>query len=324
MRSKSSAGPFLSSTRRAMAPSSRSQSTSAVMRLSSPSLSSRAIHSRMSTKLIAQISLSALGARRSCDQLDPHALEAGLRLEQVDQTLLASERDPRLQRQMNAMLVDASLVLGRRDRDSGLREGAQDSRRARTRIGKDQRDLSPDLIVLVLEAAQHRERHDADEHRRRAQDVHARAGGEPDGGHQPEAGGGRQSLDAGTGPEDRAAAEESDAGDDGRRDARGVDVHEIVLAVVLEIDEVRRHEHERGRRERHDEMRAEACRPAVDVALVADDAAERGPDNQPDQQLARRDHAPSAGATSPRKRLNWPTWSHEPKRSAMWSTPASK
>src|SRR5262249_40888038 len=35
-------------------------------------------------------------------------------------------------------------------------------------------------------------------------------------------------------------------------------------------------------------------------------------------------HAPSAGATSPRKRLNCPTWSHEPKRSAMWPTPASK
>src|SRR5262245_5845491 len=324
MRSKSSAGPFFSSTRRAMAPSSRSQSTSAVMRLSSPSLSSRAIHSRMSTKLIDPASLSALGALGSCDRLDPHALEAGLRLEQVDQTLLASRRDPRLQRQVNAMLVDASLVLGRRDRDSGLRENFEELRGGRTRIGEDQRDLSPALIVLVLEAAQHRERHDADQRRRRAQDVHARAGGEPDGGHQPETGGGRQSLDAGTGPEDRAAAEESDAGDDRRRDARGVDVHEIVRAVVLEIDEVRRHEHERGRRQRHDDMGAEAGRPAVDVPLVADDAAERGPDDQADQELSRRDHAPSAGATSPRKRLNWPTWSHEPKRSAMWPTPASK
>src|SRR5262249_58048808 len=128
-------------------PRPRPHSPWGAMRLSSPSLSSRAIHSRMSTKLIAQISLSALGARRSCDRLDPHALEAGLRLEQVDQTLLASERDPRLQRQMNAMLVDASLVLGRRDRDSGLRVGGQDSRRAPTRIGKDQRELSPYFVV---------------------------------------------------------------------------------------------------------------------------------------------------------------------------------
>src|SRR5262244_4150201 len=56
MRSKSSAGPFFSSTRRAMAPSSRSQSTSAVTRRISPSLSSRPIHSRMSTKLIARSS----------------------------------------------------------------------------------------------------------------------------------------------------------------------------------------------------------------------------------------------------------------------------
>src|SRR5439155_26545490 len=64
MRSKSSAGPFFSSTRRAMAPSSRSLSTSAVIRRSSPSLSSRAIHSRMSTKLIAEISFRASFAER--------------------------------------------------------------------------------------------------------------------------------------------------------------------------------------------------------------------------------------------------------------------
>src|SRR5256885_14495935 len=32
----------------------------------------------------------------------------------------------------------------------------------------------------------------------------------------------------------------------------------------------------------------------------------------------------TAGATSVRKRLNCPRWSHEPRRSAMWPTPASK
>src|SRR5215470_4113355 len=157
MRSKSRAGPFFSSTRRAMAPSSRSQSTSAVMRRSSPSLSSRPIHSRMSTKLIAPISLRAVGAPRSSERLDPHTLEAGLRLEQVDQALLAPRRHPRLERQVNTMLVDAPLVLGRRDRDSGLGEDAQESRRGRPRIGEDQRNLPMQLIVLVLEATQHRE-----------------------------------------------------------------------------------------------------------------------------------------------------------------------
>src|SRR6266403_114396 len=64
MLSKSSAGPFFSSTRRAMAPSSRSQFTSAVMRRSSPSLSSRAIHSRMSTKLIAGLPFLCAERRR--------------------------------------------------------------------------------------------------------------------------------------------------------------------------------------------------------------------------------------------------------------------
>src|SRR5437867_13329802 len=54
MLSKRSAGPFFSRTRRVIAPSSRSQSTSAVMRRSSPSFSSRVIHSRMSQKLISR------------------------------------------------------------------------------------------------------------------------------------------------------------------------------------------------------------------------------------------------------------------------------
>src|SRR5262249_37224545 len=34
--------------------------------------------------------------------------------------------------------------------------------------------------------------------------------------------------------------------------------------------------------------------------------------------------APSAGATSPRKRANCPRWSQDASRSAMWPTPASK
>src|SRR5262249_52370254 len=52
MFSNSRAGPFFSSTRRATAPISRSQSTSAVIRRSSPSLSSTRIHCRRSMKLM--------------------------------------------------------------------------------------------------------------------------------------------------------------------------------------------------------------------------------------------------------------------------------
>src|SRR5215475_132714 len=52
MFSKRSAGPFFSKTRRAMAPISRSQSTSAAMRRSSPSFSRRVNHCRRSMKLI--------------------------------------------------------------------------------------------------------------------------------------------------------------------------------------------------------------------------------------------------------------------------------
>src|SRR5262249_60257684 len=125
----------------ATAPTPRPRSTSAGVRRSPPSLSPRPIPSRMSPKLIAPISLRAVGAPGSSERLDPHALEAGLRLEQVDQALLAPRRHPRLERQVNTMLVDAPLVLGRRDRDSGLGEGAQESRRGRPRIGQGQRNL---------------------------------------------------------------------------------------------------------------------------------------------------------------------------------------
>src|SRR5215813_10777384 len=53
MFSNSSAGPFFSRTRRAMVPISHFQSTSAVIRRSSPSFSRRAIHCRISMNFIA-------------------------------------------------------------------------------------------------------------------------------------------------------------------------------------------------------------------------------------------------------------------------------
>src|SRR5438105_11571926 len=80
MRSKSSAGPFFSSTRRAIAPSSRFQSTSALIRRSSPSVSSRVIHSRMSTKLMAPTFLSSGIRKASCAERRRHLAEEALEL----------------------------------------------------------------------------------------------------------------------------------------------------------------------------------------------------------------------------------------------------
>src|SRR5262245_32946976 len=105
------------------------------------------------------------------------------------------------------MLVELSLVPRRRDDHARMCQGAQEPWHGRCPVGENQRNLSVQLIVFVLEATQYRERYDADERRRRAQDVHARVGGQSDGGDQPETGGGCQSLDAGTGPEDRTATE---------------------------------------------------------------------------------------------------------------------
>src|SRR6266849_3842210 len=76
MFSKRSAGPFFSSTRRAMAPISRSQSTSAVIRRSSPSLSRRPSHSRRSMKGMV-LSLRGVGYPRGRALRYDHGDEAG-------------------------------------------------------------------------------------------------------------------------------------------------------------------------------------------------------------------------------------------------------
>src|SRR4029077_4280476 len=104
MRSKSKAGPFFSSTRRAMAPSSRSQLTSAVMRRSSPSLSSRAIHSRMSTKLIAAASPSPSSAERG-----RHFAEEALELAHLIPGSEPQRHVAHAGREVRAQLVDALL-----------------------------------------------------------------------------------------------------------------------------------------------------------------------------------------------------------------------
>src|SRR5712692_7749774 len=75
MFSKRSAGPFFSSTRRAMAPISRSQSTSAVIRRSSPSLSRRPSHSRRSMKGMV-LSLRGVAYPRGRALRDQHRDEA--------------------------------------------------------------------------------------------------------------------------------------------------------------------------------------------------------------------------------------------------------
>src|SRR4029450_12813958 len=115
MFSNKSAGPFFSSTRRAMAPSSRSQSTSAVMRLSSPSLSRRAIHSRMSTKLIDSASPPRLEAACgwSCAKHRRHLVEEALELAELIPGAEAQRHVPDAGVEVRAQLLGALLGTAR-------------------------------------------------------------------------------------------------------------------------------------------------------------------------------------------------------------------
>src|SRR5262244_3219350 len=118
MFSKSSAGPFFSSTRRAMAPSSRSQSTSAVIRRSSPSLSSRPSHSRRSANGIV-ILLYRNRARRAL-RIAVHDATTDHR-EPADQLPdLGQRRRERIllehgEIRLTSRCEDAALSLGERD-----------------------------------------------------------------------------------------------------------------------------------------------------------------------------------------------------------------
>src|SRR4030095_10635420 len=140
--------------------------------------------------------------------------------------------------------------------------------------------------------------------------------------------------------------------DDPRRDRLAVGLHDVLDQLAIG-DVLGKPE---GQRQAPDAPEAAHEQPGAAPALVALDVLEqeRGPlllehaardgaqlavpvdlgrDSpqlaflvEPRDPLAQVDeaHLARAGATSVRKRLNWPTWSQEPKRSAMCPTPAAK
>src|SRR6266403_101416 len=140
MLSKSSAGPFFSSTRRAMAPSSRSQFTSAVMRRSSPSLSSRAIHSRMSTKLIAGLPFLCAERRRD---LAEEALELADLIPRAEAQRHVA--DPGVE--VRPQLLDA--LLGAAGDGPLLHELAREVRRIAAFLARHRADAAPLAAELV-------------------------------------------------------------------------------------------------------------------------------------------------------------------------------
>ena len=107
----------------------------------------------------------------------------------------------------------------------------------------------------------------------------AEAAGDADGGRHPDAGGGGQALHVVLRPvlDDRAGAEEADAGDDALDDPAHVADHHAALL---------RHEHEERRADRHQHVGAQAGRLAAPFPLVAERAAERGGEEQPRRRCA--------------------------------------
>ena len=95
----------------------------------------------------------------------------------------------------------------------------------------------------------------------------ARAADKADDGRGPESGGGGQALDALVArDDDRARADKADAGDDLRAETR-----DVVIQVLEE--QVLARERRDGGAEADENVRAEARRPALDLALCADQTA---------------------------------------------------
>lgn len=106
--------------------------------------------------------------------------------------------------------------------------------------------------------------------------VHAGAGGDAEGGDEPDGGGGGEALDAVAVAHDGACAEEADTGDDVGADAAGVvSEHgevggsEGLVGVVVDRDD-----HEEGGGERDDDVRAQAGGSFALLAFDADECAE--------------------------------------------------
>ena len=143
--------------------------------------------------------------------------------------------------------------------------------------------------------AVHEKLQEADEHRREhGGNEHARADGEADARRDPDAGRGGETLDRAAVFEDDARAQEADAADDLRRDARGVRALRagIVHAVLHQIDKaVFGHDHHQRRGAADDDVRADArlLEPA-------------GPLNADRRAAEARDHEPQAKIQMLRKR----------------------
>src|SRR5439155_16011723 len=80
---------------------------------------------------------------------------------------------------------------------------------------------------------------------------------------------------------DRACAEEADAGDDLRGDPRRVGANDLVAALEKARETVRGHDCEQRRADTHEDVSAQACLALTELALEADRAAEPGSNGEP-------------------------------------------
>ena len=73
----------------------------------------------------------------------------------------------------------------------------------------------------------------------------------------------------------------SDAGDDLRRESRGIGIR-LALHVIIER---LRHDHDETRAERNEHIRAQACGLVPHLTLVANDPAHRAGEHEPQANL---------------------------------------
>ena len=141
----------------------------------------------------------------------------------------------------------------------------------------------------VAHAARHDpqrpETHERDHGRDHGRPVEAGPARHADRGHEPQRRRRRQAADREALADDRAGADEADAGDDLRRDARRIERDAARLRKREVAPGVRGDEREQRRSHGDEHVRAEARFPLAQLALDADDAAERGRRGEPYEDL---------------------------------------
>lgn len=203
------------------------------------------------------------------------------------------ERQANIEGELDASFVEMAIVLDLDDDGSEFGKGLHDVLDGGRRFLREDDGNSAlgENVCLVLEVSKESKRHEPERRHRGAHDIHSRASAEADGRDQPEPRGRGEPLYREAAPEDRAASEEAYGRDDGRRDAGSVYVDAIAPREVLIVRELSRYDHERRRRQRHEQVRPKPDGAPVTASFETDDSSKSGARRDPKKEFRVAQHA---------------------------------